>query len=168
MKPLRWSVFLCWSPALRYEATSENWKPFQNDEKYFLFQILNFEFILFRILAASDYIIVYAISQRFTVPVSYNYDVLWYNYKALKQNSDFQISFKTFRGIHRKWAEDGRLLLSTTFTARSELLFCFKVGLSLSKKFVFIYFNESPLKLINNALYFMLKALFAIEIFTFL
>ena len=44
-----------------------------------------------------------------------------------------------------------------------------KVGLSPSQKYVFIiYFNEIPLKVIKNAFYFMLKALFVLEIFTFL
>ena len=43
-----------------------------------------------------------------------------------------------------------------------------KVGLSLSKKFAFIYFNESLLKVIKNVFYFMLKALFVLDILTFL
>ena len=43
----------------------------------------------------------------------------------------------------------------------------FKVGLSPSKKFAFIYFNESPLKMMENAFYFMLKVLFVLEIFKF-
>ena len=43
-----------------------------------------------------------------------------------------------------------------------------KIGLSPSKWFDFIYFIESPLKLMKNAFYFMLKALFAFEIFAFL
>ena len=34
------------------------------------------------------------------------------------------------------------------------------VGLSFSKKNCFIYFNESPLKMMKNAFYFMLKDLF--------
>ena len=37
---------------------------------------------------------------------------------------------------------------------------CIKVVLSPSKKFVFINFSESPLKMMKNAFYFMLKALF--------
>ena len=44
----------------------------------------------------------------------------------------------------------------------------FKVGFSLSKKVVFICFNERPFKVMKNAFYFMLKALFVLEIFTFL
>ena len=43
-----------------------------------------------------------------------------------------------------------------------------KVGLSLSKKVVFIYFNESPLKMMKNAFYLMLKAIFVLDIFKFL
>ena len=43
-----------------------------------------------------------------------------------------------------------------------------KVGLSLSEKFAFIYFNESPLKMMKNAFYCMLKVLFVLDIFTFL
>ena len=34
-----------------------------------------------------------------------------------------------------------------------------KIGLLPSKKFVFIYFNKSPLKMMKNAFYFMLNAL---------
>ena len=42
-----------------------------------------------------------------------------------------------------------------------------KVGLSPSK-FFFYCFNKSPLKLIKNYFYFMLKVLFILEIFKFL
>ena len=38
----------------------------------------------------------------------------------------------------------------------------------LSKKIIFICFNESPLKIVKNAFYFILKALFVIKIFKFL
>ena len=44
----------------------------------------------------------------------------------------------------------------------------FKVGLLHSKKTIFIDFNESSLKIMKNASYFMLKALFVLDIFTFL
>ena len=40
----------------------------------------------------------------------------------------------------------------------------FKFRLSPSKKIVFICFNESPLKLMKNVFYLLLKALFVIEI----
>ena len=38
----------------------------------------------------------------------------------------------------------------------------------LPKKFLFICLNESPLKLMKNAFYFILKALFVLKIFKFL
>ena len=44
----------------------------------------------------------------------------------------------------------------------------FKVGLSPSKKICVICFIESPLKMIKNAFYFILKALFVLKIFKFL
>ena len=37
-----------------------------------------------------------------------------------------------------------------------------------SKKICFIYLNESPLKMVKNAFYFILKALFVLKIFKFL
>ena len=43
-----------------------------------------------------------------------------------------------------------------------------KVRLSPSNKTYFICFNESPLKIIENAFYFILKTLFALKIFKFL
>ena len=44
-------------------------------------------------------------------------------------------------------------------------IFCiFKVGHSPSKKICLICFNESPLKTMNNAFYFTLKALFVLKI----
>ena len=42
-----------------------------------------------------------------------------------------------------------------------------KVGLSPSKKICVIFFIESPLKIMNNAFYFILKALFVLKIFKF-
>ena len=57
---------------------------------------------------------------------------------------------------------------------RSEIMFyqtkrlSFKIGLSTSKKDDFICFNESHLKIIKNAFYFILKALFVVKIFKFL
>ena len=44
----------------------------------------------------------------------------------------------------------------------------FKVELSPSKKFFVVCFNESPLKMMKNAFYFILKALFILKIFKFL
>ena len=42
-----------------------------------------------------------------------------------------------------------------------------KVQVSSSKKVVFICANERPLKMMKNAFYFMLKALFVLETVTF-
>ena len=36
------------------------------------------------------------------------------------------------------------------------------------QKICFIYFNESPLKVIKNAFYFIVKAFFVLKIFNFL
>ena len=43
-----------------------------------------------------------------------------------------------------------------------------KVGLSSSKKISIILLIESPLKLMKNAFYFILKALFVLKIIMFL
>ena len=43
-----------------------------------------------------------------------------------------------------------------------------KVRFSLSKKNCFSHFNKSPLKMIKNAFYFILKALSVLKIFNFL
>ena len=43
-----------------------------------------------------------------------------------------------------------------------------KVGLSPSKKICIIYLMESPFKMMKNAFYFILKALFVLKIFKFL
>ena len=43
-----------------------------------------------------------------------------------------------------------------------------KVGLSPSKKICFVCFDESPLKLMKNAFYFILKPLFVLKIFKLL
>ena len=45
---------------------------------------------------------------------------------------------------------------------------CIKVGISPSKKIIFIYFNKSLLKILKNAFNFMLKAIFVLEILIFL
>ena len=42
-----------------------------------------------------------------------------------------------------------------------------KVGLSSSRQNSFICFNESPLKMMKNAFYFIWKALFVLKIFKF-
>ena len=38
----------------------------------------------------------------------------------------------------------------------------------LSKRILFVCFNENPLKMMKNAFYFILKALFLLKIFKFL
>ena len=43
-----------------------------------------------------------------------------------------------------------------------------KVGLSPSKEKFFICFNDGPSKVMKNAFYFILKALFVLKIFKFL
>ena len=43
-----------------------------------------------------------------------------------------------------------------------------KVGLSPSKKILFICFNESPLKIMKNAFYFILKPFFVLKVSKFL
>ena len=43
-----------------------------------------------------------------------------------------------------------------------------KAGLSPLKKILFVGFNESPLKMMKNAFYFILKSLFVLKIFKFL
>ena len=53
-------------------------------------------------------------------------------------------------------------ITSKVFSAR------LKVGLSASKKSCVIFFIESPLKMMKNAFYFILKALFVLKIFKFL
>ena len=43
--------------------------------------------------------------------------------------------------------------------------FAIKVGLSPSKKYCFICFNDSPSKMMKNPFYFILKVLFVLKIF---
>ena len=49
-----------------------------------------------------------------------------------------------------------------------ETIIQIKARPSPSNKILFIWFNESPLKMMKNAFYFILKALFVLEIFKFL
>ena len=48
------------------------------------------------------------------------------------------------------------------------LLKILKSDSNFVRKILFIRFNESPLKTMENAFYFILKALFVLEIFKFL
>ena len=63
--------------------------------------------------------------------------------------------------IHFFWYMSTNLIFSADELLTS-LGIDFKLGLSHSKKICFIYFNENPLKLIKNAFYFILKALFVL------
>ena len=45
---------------------------------------------------------------------------------------------------------------------------CLKSGSGLPKKLFFISFNDSPSKMMKNAFFFILKALFVLKIFKFL
>ena len=51
---------------------------------------------------------------------------------------------------------------------KSEMCLGFKVGLPPSKNICVICLIESPLKMMKNAFYFILKALSVLKIFTFL
>ena len=48
------------------------------------------------------------------------------------------------------------------------LIYSGKSGSHLASKILFICFNESPLKIMKNAFYFILKALFVLKIFKYL
>ena len=61
-----------------------------------------------------------------------------------------------------------KMMLMLKLISNTLLIFSIKVRLSPPQKFVFLYFNKSPLKIMKNAFYFMLKALFVLEIFSFL
>ena len=54
------------------------------------------------------------------------------------------------------------------FNIRFTVIVIIKVGFSPSKKVIFICFNESPLKMMKNTFYFILKALCTLKIFKFL
>ena len=64
------------------------------------------------------------------------------------------------------WMQAGLLVLK--FNDRCEAKGNIKVGLSPSKKMCIICLIESPLKMMKNAFYFILKALFILKIFEFL
>ena len=54
---------------------------------------------------------------------------------------------------------------STGQNLYTKVLWDLKVGLSPSKKCYFVYFNESPLKMMKNAFIFTLKNLFILKMF---
>ena len=57
---------------------------------------------------------------------------------------------------------------ATYETEIHDIHFNLKSGSHLPKQFLFICFNESPLKIMKNASYFILKTLFVLKIFEFL
>ena len=60
------------------------------------------------------------------------------------------------------------ILFSHALPSKDFLPYSVKVGLSPAEKICFICFNKNPLKMMKNAFYFMLKALFILKIFKFL
>ena len=65
---------------------------------------------------------------------------------------------------NNNWSKTFSLLLSCIHINAA----VFKVGLLPSKKVGFICFNGRPFKMMENAFYFILKALFLVKIFKFL
>ena len=61
-----------------------------------------------------------------------------------------------------------KILLKSTFYLYGYLSTYLKPDFHLPKKVLFICFNESPLKMMKNAFYFILKALFVLKILNFL
>ena len=91
-------------------------------------------------------------------------------YKKVNFKEHFACNFTNkmkLVGIFQRlsWSIHNTCLCEFLLVADSEDLF--KVGLSPSKNF-FICFNDSPSKLMKNAFYFNLKALFVLQIFNFL
>ena len=58
--------------------------------------------------------------------------------------------------------------MNTDLTGYVIRAICFKVGLSSSQKICVICLIESPLEMMKNAFYFIVKALFVLKIFKFL
>ena len=75
------------------------------------------------------------------------------------KNISFTVSLFIDRRIHSGLTPG----MSTAIVIRA-----FQVELSPSKQACFICFDESPLKVMENAFYFILKALFVLKIFEFL
>ena len=61
--------------------------------------------------------------------------------------------------------ETGRVISQTHTPPKKKTL---KSNSHLPKKFLFICFDEGPLKMMKNAFYFILNALFVLKIFKFL
>ena len=58
--------------------------------------------------------------------------------------------------------------MTTSFRLLKSSLKLLKSDSHFPREFLFIFFNESPLKIMKNAFYFILKALFVLRIFRFL
>ena len=58
--------------------------------------------------------------------------------------------------------------MRTSFRLLKSSLRLLKSDSHFPREFLFIFFNESPLKIMKNAFYFILKALFVLRIFRFL
>ena len=80
-----------------------------------------------------------------------------------KYNSQREV----FHGKYLKGREFCRLLISQveSILIRCSGSYNFKVGLSPSKNISFIWFNDSPSKIMKYTFYFILKALFALKVF---
>ena len=95
------------------------------------------------------------------LPTFYNFLCGVINY----QNGFQETFWKSFLTLGTKnWAWS----VSENFQILSELSFTLKLDSHLPKKIIFICYNESPLKIMKNAFYFTLKALFVLKIFKFL
>ena len=102
--------------------------------------------------------------------------------QVIKSNENFSVSIWiviiniVVNIIHRIWIFYKcfwiiRMFHSCIFTfffIKNWYFGSFKVGLSPSKQNCVICFIESPLKIMKNAFYFILKALFILKIFKFL
>ena len=84
-----------------------------------------------------------------------------------KSNSGEMFLFLN-HGFKIKKISSGCLKKDDSCLAVNALIECLKVALSHSEKDLFIIFNERPLKVMKNAFYLILKALFVLNIFRFL
>ena len=85
------------------------------------------------------------------------------NYKPKLYKGSYEISFEKRYSSHKR-----SFNVPLFCTKLSTEYWNFKVGLSPSKNICVICLIESPLKMMKNAFYFILKALFVLKIFKFL
>ena len=76
----------------------------------------------------------------------------------------YQSDITTFEGVRFK----PKIKEPTHILSNSASSIVLRSGSYLPKKNFFISFNDSPSKMMKNAFYFILKALFALKIFKFL